>query len=345
MTDIRIYTEGAAGRITLTRPGALNALSYDMCLRIEQALDFWRADEAVRLVVIDATGDKAFCAGGDIQEMYDTGIAGNFDYGRKFWADEYRMNTKIAEYPKPVVAFMQGYTMGGGVGLGGHASHRIVCETSQIAMPEVGIGLVPDVGGTLLLARAPGRFGEYYGATAARMSGAEAILTGFADHFVPREYWLDLISSLEITGDVSKIDTVAETRPEAPIAAHRAEIDAAFAHPAGEIEAALEAMDGEFAAKTLKALRRASPLAVAVGLVNIARARAADNIRDTLGFEYEYTFRAMEHGDFLEGIRAMIIDKDKKPTWKHPSLAEVSAAEINALTAPLGAAALDLSEA
>ncbi len=157
MTDINIRTQGRAGRITLTRPPkALNAVTYDMCTAIEAALDAWRDDDAVALVVIDAEGDKAFSAGGDIADLYATGKAGDFAYGRTFWRDEYRMNAKIHEYSKPIVSFLQGFTMGGGMGVGCHGSHRVVGETSQIAMPEVGIGLVPDVGGSMILANAPG---------------------------------------------------------------------------------------------------------------------------------------------------------------------------------------------
>ena len=147
MSDISIRITGRAGRITLTRPKALNALTYEMCLAIEDALDAWREDDAVDLVVMDAEGDRAFCSGGDIAELYATGTKGDFAYGRRFWADEYRLNAKIFAYPKPVVSFLQGFTMGGGVGLGCHGSHRVVGESSQIAMPECGIGLLPDVGG------------------------------------------------------------------------------------------------------------------------------------------------------------------------------------------------------
>jgi len=157
MSDILIRQDGHAGRITLNRPEALNAMTYDMAHAIEHALDAWRDDPSVALVIIDALGDKAFCAGGDIQDLYAQGQRGNFAYGEQFWADEYRLNAKIFEYPKPYIAFMQGFTMGGGVGISCHGSHRIVGESSQIAMPECGIGLVPDVGGSLMLALAPGR--------------------------------------------------------------------------------------------------------------------------------------------------------------------------------------------
>ena len=169
MADISCRIEGRAGRITFTRPQALNALSHPMALAIEAALDAWRDDPAVALVLIDAEGERAFCAGGDIAQMHAAGVAGDYAGPRAFWRDEYRMNAKIADYPMPVVALMQGFVMGGGVGVGCNASHRVVGATAQVAMPESGIGLVPDVGGSLLLARAPGHAGVYLALTAARM--------------------------------------------------------------------------------------------------------------------------------------------------------------------------------
>ncbi|GKY89016.1 enoyl-CoA hydratase/isomerase family protein [Sinisalibacter aestuarii] len=337
MAELITFRAGKAGRITLTRPQALNALSYEMCREVARALDEWRDDPEIALVVIDATGDRAFCAGGDIQEMYETGRQGDFDYGRRFWADEYRMNAAIAEYPKPVVTLLHGYTMGGGVGLGCHASHRIVCETSQIAMPEVAIGLVPDVGGTHLLARAPGRIGEYLASTAARMGPGDAIHAGFADLYVPREFWLDLTLRLESTGDLSILDAMAEAPPPGPVAAAQGEIDHLFAGSPGEIATALAADGSDFAQAAFAALRRASPLAVACGLANI-RARRTDGggIRPALRAEYRFTFRASEKSDFLEGIRAAIIDKDKAPRWQHAGLDEVTGAEVAAMLADLG---------
>ncbi|HCQ63738.1 MAG TPA: enoyl-CoA hydratase, partial [Rhodobacteraceae bacterium] len=262
-------------------------------------------------------------------------------YGRRFWADEYRMNARIAEYPKPVVSLMQGYTMGGGVGLGCHASTRVVCETSQIAMPEVAIGLVPDVGGTALLARAPGHLGEYLGATAARMGPADALLAGFADAYVPREFWLDLETRLEQTGDVGVVAEMCETPPPGPVAAVRGEVDTLFALPAGEIEAALDGSGTAFAMGARAALGRASPLAVACGIANIRALRAGmatgcGGIRAALKREYRFTWRAAEHSDFLEGIRAKVIDKDGAPRWRHGTLADVRADEVARMLASLG---------
>ena len=319
MSDISIRVEGRAGRITLTRAQALNALTYDMVLAVEAALDAWRADDAVALVLLDATGDKAFCAGGDIAALYDSGKAGDFTYGRLFWADEYRLNAKLAEYPKPVVSLMQGFTMGGGVGLGCHPSHRVVGETSRISMPECGIGLVPDVGGSLLLARAPGRMGAYLGLTAARMEAGDAIAAGFADHFVPQAAWPALTETLCRTGDPQAVGQASKETPQGLMGASAAQIDRLFQSDSlADILAALRADDSDFAAAALKAMTRNSPLAMACTLEMLARLRTPDaTIRIALDLEYRITSRAMEHGDFLEGIRAAIIDKDRKPVWKH----------------------------
>ncbi len=334
--DISIRKSGQAGRITFTRPKALNALSYDMCLAIEQALDAWATDDAVKLIVIDAEGEKAFCAGGDIAELYDTGTKGDFAYGRTFWADEYRMNAKLFEFPKPVVSFMQGFTMGGGVGVGCHGSHRIVGESSQIAMPECGIGLVPDVGGSLILSQAPGRLGEYLALTTARMNGSDAILAGFADFYVPQDQWPALISQLENTADWALIDA-ASTQPEpGPIAAELSEIDAYFGgERLSDVLTLLQHRESDFATATLKKLGRNSPVAMGAALELIHRVRTRPNMRFALDQEYRFTFRAMEHGDFLEGVRAQIIDKDRNPQWKH-SLEDLPPMAVTKMMMPLG---------
>ncbi|NKX46134.1 enoyl-CoA hydratase/isomerase family protein [Roseicyclus persicicus] len=341
--DIDIRVEGRAGRITLRRPQALNALSYDMVRAIDAALIGWADDGAVALVVIDAEGDRAFCAGGDIAEMHATGMAEDYAYGRRFWADEYRMNARFFHFPKPVVSLMQGFTMGGGVGIGCHASHRVVCETSQIALPECGIGLVPDVGSTLLLARAPGRLGEYLGVTGARMGPGDAILAEFADYYIPREAWPALVAELCETGDWEAVDRAAAPAPEAPLAADRAAIDRLFAGDTLRDVLNLLTIDGSAVAEgALKLMNRNSPLAVACTVELVHRARLRDTIDAALEQEYRFTYRAMEKGDFLEGIRAAIIDKDRTPRWRHAALDAVPATEVAAMLLPLGADALKL---
>ena len=222
---LRVRVEGRAGWITLDRPDALNALTWDMCRAIDAALDAWRDDDRVALVMIDGTG-RAFCAGGDIAVMHARARAGDHAYGRDFWREEYRLNAKLHRYPKPVVAFLHGYVMGGGVGVGCHASHRLVRDDSRVAMPECAIGLVPDVGGSMILARAPGRLGAFLGVTGHRMGPGDAILTGFADAYVP-DGWDDLKARLAETGDVAVI--APASAPPAPLADWRAEVDALFA--------------------------------------------------------------------------------------------------------------------
>ncbi|MFC3614925.1 enoyl-CoA hydratase/isomerase family protein [Lutimaribacter marinistellae] len=345
MADIDIRVTGRAGRITLTRPQALNAMSYDMCMAIDTALRNWREDDDIALVIIDAEGEKAFCAGGDIAELYDTGTKGDYGYGRTFWRDEYRMNAMIFEYPKPVVSFLQGFTMGGGVGLGCHGSHRVVGESSKIAMPECGIGLIPDVGGTLMLALAPGRLGEYLGISGARMGPGDAILAGFADHFIPQEKWADLIEMLEASGDTSHIESHTETAPDGELKAMQPQIDSHFGgETLGDIMASLRADGGDFAAATLKTLGRNSPLSMACTVEILHRLRGPSlTIRKALELEYRFTHRSMEHGDFLEGIRAQIIDKDRNPNWQFAGQ-DVPAVAVSRMLQPLGAEALTFEE-
>ncbi|MCH2095092.1 MAG: 3-hydroxyisobutyrate dehydrogenase [Rhodobacteraceae bacterium] len=320
MTDIQIRTEGRAGRITLTRAKAMNAMTYEMCMAIDSALRDWRDDPGVALVVLDAEGDRAFCAGGDIADMYRTGTEGDYVYGRTFWRDEYRTNALIAEYPKPIVSFLQGFTMGGGVGIGCHGSHRVVGESSKIAMPECGIGLVPDVGGTFLLARAPGRLGEYFGLTGARMTAGDAIRMGFADAFVPEDSWEAAKAALIASGDIAMLDTFVARPPEAGLTPEAEEvINRHFGGESlGDILNSLSSDDTETAQGALKALRRNSPISMACALEIIHRLRqGTPSIRKALELEFRFTWRAMEHGDFLEGIRAAIIDKDRSPNWQH----------------------------
>jgi enoyl-CoA hydratase len=341
--DIDIRIEGRAGRITLRRPAALNALSYDMVRAIDAALIAWAGDDRVALLLIDAEGDRAFCAGGDIAQMHATGMAGDYAYGRQFWADEYRMNARMFHFPKPVVSLMQGFTMGGGVGIGCHGSHRVVCDTSRVALPECAIGLVPDVGATLLLSRAPGRLGEYIGTTGTRMGPGDAIHAGFADYYVPQDRWPALVAALCDTGDWEAVDRAALPAPDSALAADQAEIDRLFAgETIRDVLNLLRHDGGDFATRTLAALDKGSPLAVACTLELVHRARLRDTIEHALEQEHRFTFRAMEKGDFLEGVRAAIIDKDKTPRWRHGALDAVPATEVAGMLLPLGAEALKL---
>ena len=228
MSDLHIRAEGRAGRITLTRPQALNALTHAMVRDIDATLAAWEGDDSVAFVLVDAEGPRAFCAGGDIAEVYASGRRGDFASGARFWADEYRMNARMARYPKPCVALMQGFVMGGGVGISGHGSHRVVGATTRVAMPECAIGLVPDVGASAILAAAPGRLGEYLGLTGHRMGPGDAIRAGFADSFIPEDRWPDLAAAVVDASDPS--EAVAAFADPAPPGALSLEADEADVH-------------------------------------------------------------------------------------------------------------------
>ena len=345
MAEIDIRTVGRAGRITLTRPKALNALSYEMCIAIDTALRNWREDDAVDLIIFDAEGEKAFCAGGDIADLYATGTKGNFDYGRTFWRDEYRLNALIFEYPKPVVSFLQGFTMGGGVGIGCHGSHRVVGESSKISMPECSIGLIPDVGGSLILAQALGRLGEYLGTTGYRMGPGDAIYAGFADHFIPQSQWPELIELLEASGRAEIVDDHAATPPHAELTDLQPQIDVLFGgENLTEILTGLRNSDQELSTNILGNMQRNSPISMACTIEMLHRLRGEDlTLRKALDMEYRFTYRAMEHGDFLEGIRAQIIDKDRNPNWQFADL-DVPRAAVSNMLQPLGVNALSFEE-
>ena len=324
--DIFIRKSGYIGHITLNRPDVLNSLTYSMILSIEKALIEWETDENISLIIIDANGDRAFCAGGDIQILYENGFKKNFAYGKKFWADEYRLNERIANYKKPFVAFMQGFTMGGGVGVSCHGSHRIVGETSNIAMPECSIGLVPDVGGSFLLAKLPGNMGIFLGVTGKRMKASDAIYCGFADYFIPETKWKDLKKKLIETGNIDWIKKFLE-RTEISVIENsfsqisEAMVDISFKN----IESRLK---HPFFEKDLSALRFNSPISVAYTIMMLKMEKVRNNISDALDAEYSFTARSQEFGDFQEGIRAAVIDKDRNPLWKHKSLADVTEEDL-----------------
>ena len=327
---------GRAGRITMNNPKALNALTMEMSYGLEDALDAFRDDEDVDLVVIDAEGDRAFGAGGDVKELAVRGRAGDADFSRTFFGDEYRMNAALANFEKPIVSMVDGIVMGGGVGVAGHCSHRIVSEKTMLAMPECGIGLIPDVGGTWLLARGPGRVGEWLGLTGARVGAADAIAAGFADTYVPSSEFPHLIEGLEATGDVTILGDAAREPEPGEIPALKGAIDRCFAGTDPEaILAALDAEGTEWAAKQAKAIRRGCPLSVHCTLELLDRARRASKIEDCLVEEFRFAARCIEEGEFLEGIRAQLIDKDRNPQWRWPNLSDIGPEKVASMLAPL----------
>jgi enoyl-CoA hydratase len=335
--DVTIRRDRRAGRITMNRPQALNALTYPMVGAIWNALQRWKEDSAVALVILDGAGERGLCAGGDVRSLYDSRAEGS-GLARRFWADEYRLNALIGRYPKPFIAIQHGIVMGGGIGLSGHASHRIVTERSELAMPETTIGLIPDVGGTWLLSHAPGETGVYLGLMGKRMNAADAIYAGLSDTMVPVAKLGAFASAL--AGSDRPVDAIiADFKSDpgrSPLAEHRTEIDTAFRFDAVEaIRETLAAMPGEWARATLAEFAPRSPLSLKATLAAIRNARRLASLEEALNVEYRLTVRLFEHGEFLEGVRALLVDKDKSPRWNPPRLEEVTPAMVAGLMAPL----------
>jgi enoyl-CoA hydratase len=336
--DLLIHVEGRIGRLTMNRPAALNALTYPMVGSITAALQLWAADDSIEMVILDGAGGRALCAGGDVLSLYHAHAQGSA-FARNFWAEEYRLNALISRYPKPFVALMDGIVMGGGIGLSGHASHRIVTEKSMLAMPETSIGLIPDVGGTCLLAQARGELGTYLGLTGARMNASDAITADFADVFIPTSGIADLVAKLGTTA-ADDIDGELFKRASDPGPAKlrdaRAEIDAAFAHDRVEdIIAHLEANPSDFATRTLRDLATKSPKALKLTLAALRYARNQTSLEACLNMEYRLVSRLYGDGEFIEGVRALLVDKDKAPKWQPATLAEVTDHMVMRYIAPL----------
>lgn len=341
--DILIRIQGHAGRITLNRPDALNALTHDMVFAIEAALTSWAANDNIALVIIDGTGERAFCAGGDIGKLYQKGIKGEYEYGQTFWRDEYRLNALIANYPKPYIAIMNGIVMGGGVGISAHGSHRLVTQHTVLAMPECGIGLVPDVGGSLLLARAPGHVGEFMACTGARLNASEAVFAGFADHVVDAAGIDDVTDQLCATGSVDVISKFTQSKNENALDQQLDIIN--FAFGSGNLNACvkkLELRNDTWAQSSLHGIHRGSPLSLCCAWQMVQNARKLHTIEDALNQEYRFSYRAQQEADLLEGIRALIVDKDKNPCWQHDSIANVDKSLVAHMLSDLGEAELNL---
>jgi len=329
-SNVVARTEGALGHLTLNRPKALNALDLGMIRGLAAALAAWRVDTDVQIVLLDGAGERGLCAGGDVRALYDMIKEERVDETVAFFREEYALDAAIAEFPKPVVAIADGITMGGGIGLAGHAAIRIVTERSRLAMPETRIGFTPDVGGTWLLGRAPGRLGEYLALTGGSMDAADALYAGFADHFVPSDRLDALREALahraDPTGPSEIVLLFDETPEPSALAAKREWIDDAFAGDSViEIVARLRASGVPEATETADELEALSPTALAVALEAVREARAMAGLRDALAGEYRRVlWFAGHHPDLVEGIRAQLVDKDRTPRWAPSSLAELS---------------------
>ncbi|MGW2017792.1 enoyl-CoA hydratase/isomerase family protein [Streptomyces sp. NPDC001927] len=327
---VLVRTEGRAGFLTLNRPRALNALTHAMVLGIDEALTAWEDDPAVETVVVQGAGARGLCAGGDIRAIYEDARAGGTET-LGFWRDEYRLNARIARYLKPYVALMDGIVMGGGVGVSAHGSVRVVTERSRVAMPETGIGFVPDVGGTYLLSRTPGELGTHLALTGAQADAADALLTGLADHFVPSEDLPGLAEELTRAPAHEVLPRFARTAPPGRLAAARDWIDAAYTAPTVEevIDRLLDSGITE-AKETATTLLSRSPTALKVTLAALRRARSLDSLEAVLAMEFRLSHAALTSADLVEGIRAQVIDKDRAPRWTPATLAEVTEADVAA---------------
>lgn len=336
-SDIAFERRGGLGVVILNRPQALNALTLPMCTALDEQLEAWARDRTVQVILIKGEGDRAFCAGGDVRAIWEAGRRGD-PLTADFFRAEYRLNRRIRTCPKPYIALIDGITMGGGVGVSIHGSHRVASERTVIAMPETGIGLFPDVGATYVLPRLPGALGLYLGLTGVRVKAAGALYCGLATHYVPSSRLAALEEALGAASapDAVLADLAAAPEGPAPLATHRATINRCFAATSVEaIFAALEADGGAFAAETLATLRTRSPTSLKV-TVEALRRGAALSFDEAMVMEYRLSQACMAGHDFYEGIRALLIEKDNAPKWSPESLEGVTPDLVERHFAPLG---------
>lgn len=329
-----VERRGRIGHLRLNRPAKINALTEDMVRRLAAALERWETDPGIDAVLIDGAGDRGLCAGGDIAVVYD-GIRGAAAHPDGFWRDEYRMNLRIADYAKPIVAVMDGIVLGGGVGIAGHASVRLVTDTSQVGMPETAIGLSPDVGGLYLLSRAPGELGTHAALTGARLGPGDAIAAGLADHYLPRADIGAAVEALLRCSDAQQVDAwrrrwaTSYPNPE-PHLAGAEWIDRCYTgDDAGQILHRLREHPHPEAQRAAAVLAAMSPTAVCVALRALRRARTM-TLAAVLEQDLALSSAFARHPDLAEGIRARVIDKDRNPRWRPATLAEVSPDDVDA---------------
>lgn len=341
--EIHFDVHGAVGMIRLDRPKALNALTLGMIRAMAARLTEWAADPAISAVLVTGAGDRAFCAGGDLRSLFAARAADPGLFPR-FFREEYTLNAQIQAFPKPYVALIDGITMGGGVGISAHGSHRVATDRTLFAMPETGIGMFPDVGGGYVLPRLPGQIGMYLALTGARLKAADCVYTGLATHHIPHDRTAALVAELstldpaeDAAAAVNHVLDAHHVNPgSAPLSSRRALIDRCFAFDTAEaIMAALERERDPLAAEILAELARKSPTALAVTVRQI-RLGAHLVFREVMAMEYRMARRMMAGHDFFEGVRALLVDKDQRPVWRPARLEEVSIADVDAVFAPLG---------
>jgi enoyl-CoA hydratase len=333
--EIIARVEGRVGRLTLNRPKALHALTTPMCLAISSALLDWLQDPAVEMVLIDHSGERGFCAGGDIRAMAEAGRS-DPDTGAAFFHAEYRMNALLQRYPKPVCAVMDGVTMGGGVGLSVYARYRIATERTLFAMPETGIGLFPDVGMGWVLSRLPGEFGTWMALTGARLKAADLLHLGLCTHYVESAK-VDALKALLVQAPEGAAKTLARFSADpgpAPLAGKQKALDPYFAH--GAVEEIVEALKAgsSWAQEQAKILATRAPLSMKVSLRELREARSKPSFADEIAVEYRLACRIISTPDFQEGVRAVVVDKDNAPKWSPARLEDVTDTMLDALFAP-----------
>jgi enoyl-CoA hydratase len=336
--DVLFDIVNKVGHITLNRPEALHALNHDMCKSIYDKVKAWSSDPLVRLILIDhLSGSRGFCAGGDIRFLADSG-RGDGKAGAAFFADEYRMNVALAECTKPIISILDGVTMGGGVGLSVHGSHRLVTSRTLFAMPETGIGLFPDVGGSWFLPRLEGMLGLWLGLTGARLKGPEVVSAGIGTHYINYEAVDEIRSAIISAPDHYQaiIANQALDIPKATYCDHRTTINTCFDKDSlTNILLALKLADDEWAEEQCVIISKRAPLSMMVTHRAFHEGLRLTNLRDVIQMEYRIASRIIATADFIEGVRAVVIDKDHAPKWKPASLAEVDPMMIDSLFAPL----------
>ena len=349
--DLIARREGAVGVIRLNRPKAINAVTLEMFRDVDKALDAFETDPAVGLILLEGAGERGLCAGGDIRALYKSSqIKG--DLGKILWREEYILNARIAKFAKPYVAFMDGIVMGGGVGLSAHGRHRVVTEKTKLAMPEVGLGFFPDVGGTWLLSRSPGEIGTYFGLTGQTMNGPDAVYARFADAVVAsgrlaalREKLVNLSAGVNSAEVKAVIDGFATGERSGPVAAMQPQIDRWFAHDRmQDIIAALQSDGSELAQSTLKTLKEKSPRGMVVALKLLRLARTSSSLEQCLVREYRAALEVFASDDFREGVRAAVIDKDRNPRWSPLAIEDVTPEMVAPYFAEIGADELKFDE-
>ena len=326
--EVLTRVDGGVGFVTLNRPKAINSLNHTMVELLRTVLIRWERDDAVRTVVLAGAGDRGLCAGGDLVPLYHSMRKDGVE-ARRFWRDEYLLNGQIGRFAKPYVALMDGIVMGGGVGVSAHGSVRVVTDTSKVAMPEVGIGFIPEVGQMYLLSRSPGALGLHAALTGAPFSGADAIAMGFADHYVPHSDLDAFTAAIATDGIAGALAHHAIVPPPSELAAQREWIDECYSKDSViDIVAALREHDAGPANDAANLIASRSPIAVSVAFEGLRRAAKLETLEDVLTQDYRMSSAASRSHDFVEGIRAQIIDKDRNPKWSPPTLAAVSAADV-----------------